>query len=90
MFMKQNIVLDFRRLIDTDGCENVTIPVFILTLALRQDILSKNVAVMTPITTPQLGGVIVVTFFEKRIRCGAREKTNIWRPWRQELWKRQR
>ena len=24
------------------------------------------------------------------IHCGAREKTNIWRPWRQELWKRQR
>ena len=43
-----------------------------------------------PITTPQLGGVIELTFFEKMIRCGAREKTNIWRPWRQELWKRQR
>ena len=43
-----------------------------------------------PITTPQLGGVIVVTFFEKMIHCRAREKTNFWRPWRQELWKRQR
>ena len=43
-----------------------------------------------PITTPQLGGVIEVTFFEKMIRCGAREKTNIWRPWCQELRKRQR
>ena len=43
-----------------------------------------------PITTPQLGGVIEVTFFEKMIRCGAREKTNIWRPWHQELWKRLR
>ena len=43
-----------------------------------------------PITTPQLGGVIVVTFFEKMIRCGAREKTNICRPWRRVLWKGQR
>ena len=44
-----------------------------------------------PITTPQLGGgVIEVTFFEKMIHCGAREKTNIWRPWCQELRKRQR
>ena len=43
-----------------------------------------------PITTPQLGGVIEVTFFEKMIRCRAREKTNIWRPWCQELRKRQR
>ena len=69
---------------------NLHISHFILTLALQQDIISKNVTVMPPITTPQLGGVIVVTFFEKMIRCGAREKTNIWRPWRQELWKRQR
>ena len=51
--------------VDTDGCENVTIPIFILTLALRQDILSKNVAVMTPHNHPPIRGVIVVTFFEK-------------------------
>ena len=74
----------------THGCENVTIPIFILTLALRQDILSKNVAVMTPHNHPPIRGVIVVTFFEKMIHCRAREKTNFWRPWRQELWKRQR
>ena len=40
-----------------------------------------------PITTPQLWGVIVITFFKKRICSGAREKTNIWRLWCQELWK---
>ena len=31
-----------------------------------------------------------MTFFEKRIRSGAREKTNIWRLWCQELWKGER
>ena len=79
-----------KRPVYTHGCGNVTIPLFILALALRQEILSKNVAVVTPHNHPPIRGVIVVTFIEKMIRCGAREKTNIWRPWRQELWKRQR
>ena len=69
---------------------NLHISHFVLTLALWQDIISKNVTVMTPHNHPPIRGVIEVIFFQKMIRCGAREKTNIWRPWRQELRKRQR
>ena len=56
----------------TDRCENVTIPIFILTLALRQDILSKNVAVMTPHNHPPIrGGGHSSNFFRKNdsLRC---------------------
>ena len=49
----------------TDGCENVTIPIFILTLALRQDILSKNVTVMTPHNHPPIRGGHSSNFFRK-------------------------
>ncbi len=45
---------------------------------------------MTPHNHPSIRGVIELTFFEKMICCGAREKTNIWRPWHQELRKRLR
>ena len=46
--------MDFIKInyLNTHGCENVTIPIFILTLALRQDILSKIVTVMTPHNHP--------------------------------------
>ena len=42
----------FQPQVHTHELINLHISHFILTLALRQDIISKNVAVMTPITTP--------------------------------------
>ena len=51
--------------VHTDGCENVTIPIFILTLALQQDILSENVAVMTPHNHSPIRGGHSSNFFRK-------------------------